>query len=44
MAGTRTNAAGIKVEIPDTTPIHTEYLLCAQEDLKLITKAELDAC
>ena len=32
MAGTRTTADGRKVEIPDTTPIHTEYLLFAVEN------------
>ena len=31
MAGTRVNPAGIKVEIPDTTPVHTEYLKEAVE-------------
>jgi len=32
MAGKRTNAAGIKVEVPDTTPVHTDYLMFAQEE------------
>lgn len=31
MAGSKTNAAGIKVEIPDTTPVHTDYLMWAKE-------------
>ena len=31
MAGTRITPAGIKVQVPDTTPTHTEYLLLAQE-------------
>ena len=42
MAGTRTNPAGIKVEIPDTTPLHTEYLLEAR-DRGLVGKELLDA-
>ena len=42
MAGTRVNAAGIKVEVPDTTPYHTEYLLEAKE-MGLIKQAQLDA-
>jgi hypothetical protein len=31
MSGTRITPAGIKVQVPDTTPTHTEYLLLAQE-------------
>lgn len=42
MAGTRTNPAGIKVEIPDTTPVHTDYLMYAQEE-GVITQALLDS-
>mmetsp|Transcript_24355 Transcript_24355/g.79329 ORF Transcript_24355/g.79329 Transcript_24355/m.79329 type:complete len:349 (+) Transcript_24355:26-1072(+) len=42
MAGTRTTPAGIKVEIPDTTPLHTEYLLEAR-DRGLVGKELLDA-
>ena len=42
MAGTRVNPAGIKVEIPDGTPIHTEYLLFAQEN-GLVSQQLLDA-
>lgn len=42
MAGQRTNAAGIKVDVPDTTPIHTEYLLYAQKE-GLLSQADLDA-
>ena len=32
MAGKRTNAAGITVEVPDSTPMHTEYLMYALEN------------
>ena len=42
MAGTRTNAAGIKVEIPDTTPVHTDYLKFAVEK-GVLSQSELDA-
>jgi len=42
MAGTRTNPAGIKVEIPDTTPVHTDYLMLAQEK-GVISQALLDS-
>ena len=42
MAGTRTNPAGIKVEIPDTTPMHTDYLMWAQEK-GFINQALLDS-
>ena len=42
MAGEKVNPAGIKVEIPDTTPLHTEYLLFAQEQ-GLISQALLDS-
>ena len=42
MAGTRTNPAGIKVEIPDTTPIHTEYLMYAKEK-GVISQSLLDS-
>ena len=31
MAGTRTTADGRKVEVPDTTPIHSDYLTYAAE-------------
>jgi len=42
MAGTRTNPAGIKVEIPDTTPMHTDYLMWAKEN-GFINQALLDS-
>ena len=42
MAGKRTNAAGMKIEIPDTTPVHTDYLQFALEE-KVITQALLDS-
>ena len=42
MAGTKTNPAGIKVEIPDTTPVHTDYLKFAEEE-GVITQALLDS-
>jgi len=42
MAGTRTNPAGIKVEIPDTTPMHTDYLMWAKEK-GFINQALLDS-
>ena len=42
MAGTRTNPAGITIEMPDTTPMHTEYLLRAR-DMGLISNAELES-
>ena len=42
MAGTRTTADGRKVEIPDTTPIHTEYLLFAAEN-GIIEQSLLDS-
>ena len=42
MAGTRTTPAGIKVEVPDTTPIHTEYLLFARDE-GLISQELLDS-
>ena len=42
MAGERVNPAGIKVEVPDTTPLHTEYLLFAR-DQGLISQALLDS-
>jgi len=32
MAGTRTTADGRKVDVPDTTPIHTEYLMFAKDE------------
>lgn len=32
MAGTRTTADGRKIDVPDTTPIHTEYLLFARDN------------
>ena len=32
MAGVRTNAAGMRIEMPDTTPLHTEYLLDARDE------------
>lgn len=32
MAGTRTTADGRKIEMPDTTPVHTDYLLYAAEN------------
>ena len=42
MAGSRTNAAGIKVEVPDTTPGHTDYLMFALEE-GVITQSLLDS-
>ena len=42
MAGTRTTAAGIKVDIPDTTPMHTDYLNWAHEK-GYINQALLDS-
>ena len=42
MAGERVNPAGIKVEVPDTTPLHTEDLLFAR-DQGLISQALLDS-
>ena len=42
MAGTRVNAAGIKVEVPDTTPIHSDYLMWAQEK-GIISQSLLDS-
>jgi hypothetical protein len=42
MAGPRVNAAGIKVDVPDTTPYHTEYLLWALEK-GLISQSLLDS-
>jgi len=42
MAGNRTNAAGFTVEIPDSTPIHTEYLLEARH-MGLLSQATLDS-
>lgn len=42
MAGTRTTADGRKVEMPDTTPIHTDYLLYASEN-NIIDPALLDS-
>lgn len=42
MAGTRTTPAGIKVDVPDTTPLHTEFLMFAQEK-GLISQSELDS-
>jgi len=42
MAGTRVNPAGIKVDVPDTTPIHTEYLLFARDE-GIITQELLDS-
>lgn len=42
MAGKRTNPAGITIEMPDTTPLHTEYLMQAKE-MGLISQAELES-
>ena len=42
MAGTRTTPAGIKVEVPDTTPAHTDYLMWAQEK-GLLSQSVLDS-
>jgi len=42
MAGKRTNAAGITVDMPDSTPMHTEYLLAAVER-GVLSKAELNS-
>jgi len=42
MAGTRTNPAGIKVNVPDTTPLHTDYLMWAKEK-GLISQSLLDS-
>ena len=42
MAGTRTAPNGIKIEMPDSTPLHTEYLMIAQEQ-GLISKATLES-
>jgi len=42
MAGTRANPAGIKVNVPDTTPLHTDYLLWAKEK-GLISQSLLDS-
>ena len=42
MAGKRTNAAGITVDVPDSTPMHTEYLLAAVER-GVLSKAELNS-
>ena len=41
MAGKRTTPDGRKVDIPDGTPLHTEYLEYAAE-LGLISQATLD--
>lgn len=41
MAGSRVNAAGLKVEVPDTTPGHTDYLKFAVEE-GVITQSMLD--
>ncbi|KAL1530503.1 hypothetical protein AB1Y20_001404 [Prymnesium parvum] len=42
MAGTRTTADGRKIEMPDTTPIHTEYLQFAVEN-GIIAQSMLDS-
>lgn len=42
MAGVRINPAGIKVDIPDTTPVHTDYLMLAQEE-GVISQSLLDS-
>ena len=42
MAGKRKNAAGLEYEMPDSTPIHTEYLMLAKEK-GLISSAELES-
>ena len=42
MAGTRVTADGRKIDVPDTTPIHTEYLLFAAEN-GIIEQSLLDS-
>jgi len=42
MAGKRKAPNGIVIEMPDSTPMHTEYLLLAKEK-GLISQAELDS-
>ena len=42
MAGTRTTPAGIMVDVPDTTPLHTEYLMEALEK-GVVSQALLDS-
>mmetsp|Transcript_27277 Transcript_27277/g.45462 ORF Transcript_27277/g.45462 Transcript_27277/m.45462 type:complete len:346 (-) Transcript_27277:144-1181(-) len=42
MAGVRVNPAGIKVDVPDTTPTHTEYLRLAREN-EVISQGLLDS-
>ena len=42
LKGKRTNAAGITVELPDSTPNHTALLLKAR-DMGLLSQATLDS-
>ena len=42
LPGTRVAANGVKIEMPDSTPMHSEYLHWAVEQ-GLIGQAELDA-
>ena len=42
MSGKRKAANGIVIDMPDATPMHTEYLLAAQEK-GLISMAELNS-
>lgn len=42
MAGTRTTPAGVKIEVPDTTPVHTELLMYARDE-GLLSQSLLDS-